>query len=689
MLNELFILIMTIYCICANRIVCSSYIRAASLPPFLLSRQPSPVKPSHSPAADEGGEDGGGGSGAGGSGNANNIALSSSFALFNQSFDMNLEGLLGNDAAMSFGFGPTGSLSFGLGIGSGSVDYGDYNGSFNNNGAPRWSPRQTFPRMSPVRMMASDIDDAGGVGGGGSGGGEGRATTRSPPTRSRVEVAVAGMATSSAPPLPGNNVQVLEVTSSSSSAFGDVFSTDRRRRGGWEDGGDGPGDPVAGDGPSRVERVAAIDGTAARLPSATGISAGTGDDGRPAENWATLADRGAGRDIGDDPKQSRGGRLRPRKVDRTGLFGVMERHSALFDKFSFLFPGARTILDDVGAAFLSREEARRSDREVAFRRINAALCAFGGEAITSGRPDERPPDSKRLRRMQIYREAMPERFYEDESRLSWEIEEDPPIELSDSDEDDEDESVSRLADDDDSKFTSSLQRNIGVMVYPAVNAFTATEPGIITPALSEMNNFVDLNNPPESYPTKTQDEMTFGALDEFPPMVSPDFIRQPTHASLRSPFLTDGKTPQRSVNYAGGAWISKLQSPRNVTPGKNPENQSTDLLFVDAQELQPEQFRTVCQRKHKLCDARFLYPALPLPYGQRKRISNAMFAMSKSVPGLTDECAAVLGEARRRDAWDFAVAQLMTQVVVVTHCSVEDSRLDGLSKYLLTLGWVQ
>jgi hypothetical protein len=83
---------------------------------------------------------------------------------------------------------------------------------------------------------------------------------------------------------------------------------------------------------------------------------------------------------------------------------------------------------------------------------------------------------------------------------------------------------------------------------------------------------------------------------------------------------------------------------------------------------------------------RYLYPALPLPYGQRKRISNAMFAMSKSIPGLTDECASVLGDARREDAWDFAVAQLMTQVIVVTHCSVEDRRLDGLSKYLLTLG---
>ena len=63
-----------------------------------------------------------------------------------------------------------------------------------------------------------------------------------------------------------------------------------------------------------------------------------------------------------------------------------------------------------------------------------------------------------------------------------------------------------------------------------------------------------------------------------------------------------------------------------------------------------------------------------------------MFAMSKSISGLTDECAAVLVEARKNDAWDFAVAQIMTQVIVLTHCSVEDSRLDGLSKYLLTLG---
>ena len=572
--------------------------------------QPSPVKLTVA-------EDGGG----------NNITLSSSFALFNQSFDMNLEGLLGTDPALSFGLGPTGSLSFGLGLGTNSIDYGD-NGSYNNNGnqhpaAPRWSPRQSYPRMSPLRMMASD-DDASGGGGSGGGGGSMR-----PPLPAADEMAT------SAPP-PGSNVQLLG-DSTPSSPFGDVIAT--------------------------------IDGAATRPPPAVAEKA----NGRPC-------------DLTDAAKQ-RGTRPRSRNVNQTELFGVIARHSVLFDKFSFLFPGARAILND-GAAFGSRDIFDPRDREVALRRVNAALCAFGGETILCGSPDEMPPDSKRLRRMRTYREAMAERFYEDENRLSWEIEEDPPIELSDSDEGVEDDSIDskRFTDDDDRKFTSSLQRNIGVMVYPAVNAFTATEPGIITPALSEMNNFVDLNNSLESYPSKAHDEMTLETYEEVPPLVSPDFIRQGTHAFPRSPLLKDGETPQRSVNYAGGAYISKMQSPRKVTPGKKCDSESTDLLFVDAQKLQPEQFRTISQKKRPPCDSRFLYPALPLPYGQRKRISNAMFAMSKSVPGLTDECAAVLREARKKDAWDFAVAQLMTQVVVVTHCSIGDSKLDGLSMYLLTLG---
>jgi len=41
------------------------------------------------------------------------------------------------------------------------------------------------------------------------------------------------------------------------------------------------------------------------------------------------------------------------------------------------------------------------------------------------------------------------------------------------------------------------------------------------------------------------------------------------------------------------------------------------------------------------------------------QFSNAIFALSKNIPRL-NECASVLGEARRKDAWDY-VAQLMTQ----------------------------
>jgi hypothetical protein len=187
---------------------------------------------------------------------------------------------------------------------------------------------------------------------------------------------------------------------------------------------------------------------------------------------------------------------------------------------------------------------------------------------------------KRLHWIQSYNDSAPERYYEDESKLSWEIEENPPIEISDWEEDDESvkknegkrkaSAVDNHGDasfhcklcgstkrQHDCPFQSSLHRNIGIMVYPAVNAFTATEPGIITPALSEVNNFVDHEYPTESTPAKTQ-ELTVG-IESYLPMVTPDSI-------------------QRSVNYAGGAWMSSHQSPRKASPGgKNPD--ATPLIF--------------------------------------------------------------------------------------------------------------
>lgn len=111
---------------------------------------------------------------------------------------------------------------------------------------------------------------------------------------------------------------------------------------------------------------------------------------------------------------------------------------------------------------------------------------------------------------------------------------------------------------------------------------------------------------------------------------------------------------------------------------------SNDLLFVEAVELRPEQFRMITPSKHR--SGAYQYPSLPLPYAQRKRLSDNLFALSKEVPQLTDEVAVVLREAREKDMWDLAVSELMTQVIIVIHCHEADTRMEGLRQYLLTLG---
>ena len=120
--------------------------------------------------------------------------------------------------------------------------------------------------------------------------------------------------------------------------------------------------------------------------------------------------------------------------------------------------------------------------------------------------------------------------------------------------------------------------------------------------------------------------------------------------------------------------------------GSPSDGDQGDLLFVEAMELKAEQFRMVTPSKAAMSREAYTYAALPLPYAQRKRLSDNLFSLSQKVPQLTKECSAVLREAREKDMWDLAVAELMTQVVVVIHCHDGDARFDGLRKYLLTLG---
>jgi hypothetical protein len=408
------------------------------------------------------------------------------------------------------------------------------------------------------------------------------------------------------------------------------------------------------------------------------------------------------------------------------------------------------------------------------RRVISAICAFGGKS-----PQNKSEQSQAIFREKVksdpnikeekskYEQLLSNRYYENENRISWEIEENPPVELSASD----GTSLESLRKDGalspgikrrspspnnekhlakrsktvmegrDSRksptegnnqgnnepkmryrcklcgqpkqnhtcpYQQSLQRSIGVMVHTAVNAFTSCEPGILAPALSEMNNFV---NGQENYMMENTPGRpgmtTFGPPSMITRHVTPEIMRAPIHHNLRkrgsSPAtsadqsFTPHRPPFRVNPYAqvpvGSSMVSqptpgslrrkRVISPGTATASTPPSGSSSDLLFVDASDLRPEQFRIISTQPN----GNFKYPPLPLPYGQRKNLSDNLFSLSKEISQLTDECAIVLREAREKDMWDSAVAELLTQVVVVIHCPEDDKNLDGLSLYLLSLGF--
>ena len=161
--------------------------------------------------------------------------------------------------------------------------------------------------------------------------------------------------------------------------------------------------------------------------------------------------------------------------------------------------------------------------------------------------------------------------------------------------------------------------------------------------------------------------------------------------STRTPLRVKGSSPYGSPYPPTGRnnpTPQKIQRQRLLSPPSVLNDAkitvAADLLFSDAGTLRPEQYRVITPSK-KL--GTFKYPALPLPYPQRKSVSDNLFAMSKEIPQLTDECALVLRQAREKDMWDLAVAELMTQVIVVVHCPESDTTLEGLSQYLLSLGF--
>mmetsp|Transcript_6017 Transcript_6017/g.10522 ORF Transcript_6017/g.10522 Transcript_6017/m.10522 type:complete len:301 (-) Transcript_6017:137-1039(-) len=192
-------------------------------------------------------------------------------------------------------------------------------------------------------------------------------------------------------------------------------------------------------------------------------------------------------------------------------------------------------------------------------------------------------------------------------------------------------------------YQKSMQRSIGVMVYPAVNAFSSKEPGDCAAPLSDMNNFV-------SYESDEQVEVT-----ESPKAVTPVVPASPKARKL-SPESTD-KERANQPNLSGGR------------------------SFVDSITVRPEQFRAVTPLK-----GLYRYMSIPLTFTERKRLSDTLFVMSQQVPAMVEEVSTLLHNAREAQEWDLAVAEILTQVVVALHCDEEDKQLDGLQQYLLNHG---
>jgi len=425
---------------------------------------------------------------------------------------------------------------------------------------------------------------------------------------------------------------------------------------------------------------------------------------------------------------------------------------------------------DPGKKFLDPNPA---EIEIATRRVIAAVCAFGG-SIQQAAPSSRQTSSSSIFRTKYnasgdpnlvksthqikYEEVLPQRYYENKNRLSWEVEENPPV-LARSEEDEAEERSkgggqgsrrkggksggssaahgkgsksdryssaaspspthgSSISEGDPPKmryrcklcglpkqnhtcpYQQSLQRSIGTMTYPAVNAHSSAEPGLVAPALAEMNNFVlgeegpppnDIS-PPRAKHTDSSSYRMHKGIGGTPHNVTPEGIRSSVHMP-RSPSSslsgTPNGTPFRRLGHSG---MGRYSPQRQMRRGEYSKMQGfgTDLsahpLFIESMEIRPELLRTVTPPKRNTPRGAYTYPSLPLPYAQRKRLSDSLFAMSKEVPGLTDECAVVLREARQKGKWDLCVAELMTQVVITVHCRDGDNTLEGLRQYLLTLG---
>jgi hypothetical protein len=374
---------------------------------------------------------------------------------------------------------------------------------------------------------------------------------------------------------------------------------------------------------------------------------------------------------------------------------------------------------------------------MAKRRLVCTVQAYGGNMFR--RSDSQHQNSvssifrvfEGSRSQADYDQVLNTRYYENDSHLSWDVEENPPVGSADSNStanpgglhstspksedeqgdkgkmqkgntrlpaiiDNEDSIASVEGRDENSSgsktryrcklcgqpkqnhtcpYEKALLRHMGTMSYPALNAFQCKESGNLAPALSDMNNFVDLENDLDD--EYGDDLMTPEDCKSGDPISGISSLKKRSLDSIPAFDASPDETKEL---------MAKRRKTRRIAKGAKSERyQGDDKLFHEAMDIRPEQHRIVSPNvTNQMGD--FRYPTLPLSFEQRKNASEDLFELSQQIVGLTEECAEVLHIARESNAWDLAVAELITQVLVIISCPLGDNVLNGLRRHLETLG---
>mmetsp|Transcript_10654 Transcript_10654/g.13484 ORF Transcript_10654/g.13484 Transcript_10654/m.13484 type:complete len:716 (+) Transcript_10654:229-2376(+) len=478
--------------------------------------------------------------------------------------------------------------------------------------------------------------------------------------------------------------------------------------------------------------------------------------------------------------------------DYFDFYEILRGYRQAFTNFSFLLPGLKSSVLQTLHKSSNREigiTSYGSDKSfvlspyeviIAKRRLKSAVLAFGGN-MTSSIPKLNHNDSSNLSSIfrskgddatmtasktseEIkYEKQMSLRYFANETRISWDVEESPHVgngrseETSDSSihqsfsmsntgidtlktndeltsspsiensqseemETKTDETVNSEVDAKSSNdgpkiryrcklcgqpkqnhtcpYQKSLQRSIGTMSYSALNSHESSEPGKLAPSLIEMNNFVNIeednvNEAPQPYAITPNKLSLDAAADSFGQSTSlRNNVTESRSLSYKFSHLDSVESTNHNIgslsSYSNSEYMVSLKGKRRRIAikssfgNKASDEMSQDVLFLDKMEIKPQQYRMVSTDSSK-SDTSYVYPTIPLTYGQRTCMSDSLFNLTKERSGLTDACAEILRDVKET-TWDLAVAELMTQTLVILHCPIGDRTLNGLRRYLLSMG---